>query len=120
MARPRKPKLGRPRGSRVRADLDAATARLWWSLDVTTGRLTWLRSPGGSKRAGDVIGDTVTLAGQRYRANRLAVLLATGSWPAAGRVPRKVLAAVRGERVAYSLPSPRKGIPAAQWRRLGI
>ena len=114
-----KPKLGRPRGAPVRCDLDAATARRWFYLDHA-GRLRWRERPGGNRCAGDPAGVSVTLAGARYRSNRIAVLIRTGAWPAAARCPQDLAAAVRGDRLIYRVPSPRKGIPSATWAVLGI
>lgn len=78
---------GRPRGSNVRTDLDAPAARFWWRMDPK-GCLYWRHRPGGNRvpgRSGQPAG-RVSLHGQAYRANRIAVLMATGAWPAAGRV----------------------------------
>ncbi len=113
-------RLGRPKGSHVRTDLTAAEARRWWELSPTTGRLRWRESPGGNRRAGDPAGRTVTVEGRKYRSNRIAVLIRTGAWPEPGRIVPDPAAAVRGKPIRHRSPSPRKGVPAAQWRRLGI
>ncbi len=102
-------KMGRPRGSHCRADMTAAEARRWWRLD-RAGRLVWRQSPGGGVATGAVAGASVTLAGQKYRSNRVAVLLATGAFPPAGRVPIDLAAAVAGKPVLYRVPTPMAGM----------
>ncbi len=114
-----KPKLGRPKGAPVRTDLTAAEARRWWRLD-RDGRLRWKENPGGNRCAGYPAGRTVTVEGRKYRSNRIAFLVAHGRWPAAARIVPDPAAAVRGEAIRHRSPSPRKGIPLAEWRRLGI
>jgi len=94
-------KLGRPKGSQALRDLSAARARSLWRIDPDTGKLIWLVDRGKVK-AGTVCGAAVQVDGCKFRTNRVTVLISTGSWPGAGRIPRDAKRAVANKPVLYT------------------
>lgn len=72
----------------VHAPLTQERLKSLLRYDKLTGVFTWIVNRGAPIRAGDIAGWrrpdgylTIKIDGRKYRANRLAVLYVTGTWP---------------------------------------